>query len=57
MSEREENVTPVPGAATGSDVTPAAVRDAAGVIWLFWSDANGGDSQGDLFFKRLGTSM
>jgi hypothetical protein len=38
MSEREENVTPVPGAATGSDVTPAAVRDAAGVIWLFWSD-------------------
>jgi hypothetical protein len=52
-----ENVTPVPGAATGSDVTPAAVRDAAGVIWLFWSDANGGDSQGDLFFKQLGTSM
>jgi len=113
-----ENVTPVPGAATGSDVTPAAVRDAAGVIWLFWSryrpdpdaardqfvelvdlylvrhypvtgwgepfrvsaspfsgfgpvpvlapggriwlfwsDANGGDSQGDLFFKQLGTSI
>jgi hypothetical protein len=110
-------VTPVPGAATGSDATPAAVRDAGGVIWLFWSryrpdpdaapDQFGelvdlylvrhhpvtgwgepfrvsaspfsgfgpvpvlapggriwlfwsdavGDSQGDLFFKQLGTSM
>jgi hypothetical protein len=27
-----------------------------GRIWLFWSDAVG-DSQGDLFFKQLGTSM
>jgi hypothetical protein len=33
----EVNPTPVPGAATGSDACPAAVCDAAGVIWLFWS--------------------
>jgi hypothetical protein len=33
----EANPTPVPGAATGSDACPAAVCDAAGVIWLFWS--------------------
>jgi hypothetical protein len=113
----DTNPTPVPGAATGSDASPAAVRDAAGVlwlfwsrsrpdpdaapdafgelldlylarhhpvtgwgepfqvsawpfsgfrpvpvlapggrIWLFWSDANVGDGQGDLFFKQLLTS-
>jgi hypothetical protein len=33
----DTNPTPVPGAATGSEENPAAVRDAAGVIWLFWS--------------------
>jgi hypothetical protein len=33
----DTNPTPVPGAASGSDESPAAVRDAAGVIWLFWS--------------------
>jgi len=33
----DTNPTPVPGAASGSDANPAAVRDAAGVIWLFWS--------------------
>jgi hypothetical protein len=33
----EANPTPVPRAATGSDAFPAAVCDAAGVIWLFWS--------------------
>ena len=32
----ETNPTPVPGAATGSDAHPAAVCDAAGVLWLFW---------------------
>lgn len=33
----EANPTPVPGAATGSDAFPAAVCDAAGVLWLFWN--------------------
>jgi Family of unknown function (DUF6519) len=38
----EATATAVPVAATGSDTSPAAIRDGTGVIWFFWSRSRPG---------------